>query len=111
MMTNTGFLTTIQYIKQQMEENFLPMNYFVIIDKELRTAKTYQSLPTNLDNVEWIIVVSPYNWGNLGYTNTSLKMVGMYNRYFIPTDVIPFSDWWLTGLGFIKHFGQYYNAW
>lgn len=111
IMTNEGFLVSIQYIKKQMQENFLPTNYFIIIEKGLRVAKTYQALPYDLGNAEWIIVVSPYNWEYLGYTNTSLKVIGIYNRYFVNSFVIPFNDWFLVDLEFSCYFGTYYNAW
>lgn len=111
MSTNMGFYNTIQSIKHNMKEDFLPANYFIMIDKGKKTCNTYQSLPNDFGDTEWIIVVAPYNWENLGYTNTSLKMIGMFNRYFVRTTEIPFGDWYLTGIEFVTHFGQYYNAW
>lgn len=111
MKTNAWLVATIQSIKQRMEENFLPTNYFILIEKGNKSSQTYQFLPNDLGNTEWIIVVAPYNWENLGYTNTSLKMIGMYNRYFVPTEVIPFKNWFLTHIEFTQHSGQYYNAW
>lgn len=111
-MTKTWFLADIQQTKQQMKEDFLPTNYFIIIEEWLKTSKTYQTLPTDLSKAVWIIVVSPYNWVNLGYTNTSLKVIGMYRPDdFLRRNSIPFGDWELTDIGFICHFGQYYNAW
>lgn len=111
-MTRAWFLATIQETKQQMEEDFLPTNYFILIENWVKTAKTYQTLPSNLSNAACIIVVSPYNWTNLGYVNTSLKLVGMYRPDdFSKRSTIPFGNWELTDIGFICHFGQYYNAW
>ncbi|MCD7939848.1 MAG: hypothetical protein LUH50_07075 [Bacteroides intestinalis] len=112
MMTNAWFLATIQQTKQQMKEDFLPTNYFIIIEEWMKTTKTYQKLPKDLSNAVWIIVVSPYNWTNLGYVNTSLKVVGMYRPdSFQKSNAIPFGDWELYDIGFICDFGQYYNAW
>ena len=112
MATRAWFLATIQDTKQQMKEDFLPTNFFILIEKWVKTAKTYKTLPSDLSNAVCIIVVSPYNWTNLGYANTSLKVVGMYNPDdFLERSSIPFGDWELIDIGFICHFGQYYNAW
>lgn len=110
-MNQTDFIHHIWTLKEESDEEYTIETYYIFIDKNLKHSKMNKNGSIPISDFGYLIVVAPYKWSNFGYTNTSLKMIGIYNRSFEPVESIPFDKWKLTSLDFILHSGQFYNAW
>lgn len=105
------FLILVKTIRENSGLKCVYPNYYIFIHKGLKRATVNKTGFLSMVDVEYIIVVSAYQWTNLGYTNTSLTQIAMVNNKFEPVDGIQFGDWTFKGLNFTTRFGDYYNAW
>lgn len=105
------FLKFVTDLKANCGLDCVDPNYYIFIHNGLKKATVNRVGYINMVDVAYIIVVSPYRWKNLGYTNTSLTQLLMVDNQFNPVESIPFGKWNFKGLNFTTHPGNYYNAW
>ena len=83
---------------------------YVIIKNDEATYTPSLSL-YQLNNFDYIIVLSSYKWGSEPYVNRSAILLGMFDKYFDLISQIPINgDRFIIDVKFTTYNGSYYNA-
>ena len=110
-MNQVEFLRIVGEVRSNCGLECTGANYYIFIHKDLNRVTVNRTGYVSMVNIAYVIVVSAYNWKNMGYVNTSLTQLLMVDNAFEPVENISFGIWNFKGLMFVPHRGQYYNAW
>lgn len=83
---------------------------FLIIKKEKNEVKYANALSfMDLYDIRYLVVLCTRSWKQLGYTNHSLMLLGMFNSYFDVVKKIPCNNGAVVNVEFTKYRGSYYD--
>ncbi|MDE6824923.1 MAG: hypothetical protein K2J27_09420 [Duncaniella sp.] len=109
-MTPIEFLQLISALRTNSGLDCVGPLYYVFIRKDMKSAVVNRVGYTDMSQIAYIIVVTAHRWTNLGYTNTSLITLGMFDANYNPVETIPFGEWQMDKLNFIQFYGSYYDC-